>query len=46
MGKIKEMIKTWLDIRPSTPQNLVVYENKDFRTMCAINRVWLRGDPF
>jgi len=46
MGRIKEMIKTWLDIRPSTPQRVVVYQNKDFRTMCAINRVWLRGDAF
>ncbi len=46
MGKIKDMIKTWLDIRPNTPQRLVVYENKDFKTMCAINRIWLRGDPF
>lgn len=46
MGKIKDMIKTWLDIRPNTPQRLVVYQNKDFRTMCAINRVWLRGDAY
>ena len=44
MGKIKDMVKTWLDIRPNTPQRLVVYQNKDFRTICAINRVWLRGD--
>lgn len=46
MGVIKNMIKTWLDIKSPTPQKLVVYENKDFKTICAINRVWLRGDSF
>lgn len=46
MGKIKDMIRTWLGIKPNTPQNLIVYQNKDFGTMCAINRVWLRGDAF
>lgn len=46
MGKFKDMIKSWLDIKPTTPQKLTVYENKDFKILCAINRIWLRGDSF
>lgn len=46
MGKFKDMIKSWLDIKPTMPQKLTVYENKDFKMLCAINRVWLRGDSF
>lgn len=44
MGRIKEMIKTWLDINQAPPRGYTIFENKDFKTMCIINRIWLRGD--
>lgn len=47
MGKIKNMIKTWktwLDINEAPPRGYTIFENKDFKTMCIINRIWLRGD--
>lgn len=44
MGKIKDMIKTWLDINEAPPRGYTIFENKDFKTMCIINRIWLRGD--
>lgn len=44
MGWIKNMVKTWLDINPAVPKGYTIFENKDFKTMCIINRIWLRGD--
>ncbi len=44
MGWIKNMVKTWLDIKEATPQRYTIYEDKDFRTNCIINKVWMRGD--
>lgn len=44
MGKIKDMIKSWLDINEAPPRGYTIFENKDFKTMCIINRIWLRGD--
>lgn len=44
MGWFKNMIKTWLDIKEATPQRYTIYENKDFRTSCIINKIWMRGE--
>lgn len=44
MGWFKNMMKTWLDIKESTPQRYTIYENKDFRTTCIINKIWMRGE--
>lgn len=44
MGWIKNMVKTWLDIKEATPQRYTIYEDKDFRTSCIINKIWMRGD--
>lgn len=44
MGWIKNMVKSWLDINPAMPRNYTIFENKDFKTLCIINRIWLRGD--
>lgn len=42
--RVKEMIKSWLDIRPATGQNFVIQEDMDFNAECIRNLIWYRGD--
>lgn len=45
MGRFKEMIKTWLDIREdNSPKAITIHQNEDFEGSCIINKIWLRGD--
>lgn len=42
--RVKDMIKSWLDIRPAQGQTFVVNENMDFQANCIRNKIWYRGD--
>lgn len=42
--RVKNMIKSWLDIRPAQGQTFVINENMDFQANCIRNRIWYRGD--
>ena len=42
--RIKNMVKSWLDIRPAQAQNFIVNETMDFQTNCIRNKIWYRGD--
>ena len=45
MGWIKNMIKTWLDIREdNSPKAITIHQKEDFEGNCIKNRIWLRGD--
>ena len=45
MGKFKEMIKTWLDIKENnSPKGITIHQSEDFDGSCIINKIWLRGD--
>ena len=45
MGKFKDMIKTWLDIKENnSPKAFTIHQNEDFDGSCIINKIWLRGD--
>lgn len=42
--RVKNMIKSWLDIRPAQGQTFVINENMDFQANCIRNKIWYRGD--
>ena len=42
--RVKNMIKSWLDIRPATGQNFVIQQDMDFNAECIRNEIWYRGD--
>lgn len=42
--RVKNMIKSWLDIRPAQGQTFVVNESMDFQANCIRNKIWYRGD--
>lgn len=42
--RVKNMIKSWLDIQPANPQVFRIDETTDFNTECIKNRIWYRGD--
>ena len=45
MGKFKDMIKTWLDIKEdNSPKGITIHQSEDFDGNCIINKIWLRGD--
>lgn len=45
MGKFKDMIKTWLDIKQdNSPKAITIHQSEDFEGSCIINKIWLRGD--
>ena len=45
MGRFKEMIKTWLDIKEdNSPKAITIHQNEDFEGNCIVNKIWLRGD--
>lgn len=45
MGWVKNMIKTWLDIREdNSPKGITIHQSEDFEGNCIINKIWLRGD--
>lgn len=42
--RVKNMIKSWLDIRPAPGQTFVINENMDYQSNCIRNKIWYRGD--
>ena len=42
--RVKNMIRSWLDIRPAQGQHFAVNETMDFQTNCIRNKIWYRGD--
>lgn len=45
MGWVKNMIKTWLDIKEdNSPKGITIHQSEDFEGSCIINKIWLRGD--
>lgn len=42
--RVKNMIKSWLDIRPAQGQSFLINENMDFHANCIRNKIWYRGD--
>ena len=42
--RVKNMIKSWLDIRPAQAQTFTINESMDFETNCIKNKIWYRGD--
>lgn len=42
--RVKNMIKSWLDIRPAQGQTFLINENMDFQANCIRNKIWYRGD--
>lgn len=42
--RVKNMIKSWLDIRPAQSQNFIINESMDFEANCIKNKIWYRGD--
>lgn len=45
MGRFKQMIKTWLDIKEdNSPKGITIHQSEDFEGNCIINKIWLRGD--
>lgn len=42
--RVKNMIKSWLDIRPAQGQTFTINENMDFQANCIRNKIWYRGD--
>lgn len=42
--RVKNMIKSWLDIRPAQGQLFLINENMDFQANCIRNKIWYRGD--
>lgn len=45
-GRIKDMIKGWLDINEASQQQFNIYEMFNFDTNAIRNEIWYRGDPF
>lgn len=44
-GRLKQMIRNWLDIQPSVGESLTILESNTFEGACFRNRIWYRGDP-
>lgn len=44
MEKVKNMIRSWLEIQPAMPVGLTVRELVSFETNALRNRIWYRGD--
>lgn len=44
-GKIKKMVRDWLEIQPSIGESLIILENSTYNGTCFRNRLWYRGDP-
>lgn len=45
MGWVKNMLKTWLDIKEdNSPKAITIHQNEDFEGNCIVNKIWLRGD--
>lgn len=42
--KLREMVKSWLDIRPAQGQGFVINESMDHQSSCIRNQIWYRGD--
>lgn len=42
--RVKDMIKSWLDIRPAKGQIFQINESMDFQANCIRNKIWYRGD--
>ncbi len=42
--RVKNMIKSWLDIRPSNGQIFTIDKGMDFEAECIRNLIWYRGD--
>ncbi len=42
--RVKNMIKSWLDIRPAQGQTFILNENMDFQANCIRSKIWYRGD--
>ena len=42
--RVKNMIKSWLDIRPAQGQTFLINESMDFQANCIRNKIWYRGD--
>lgn len=42
--RVKNMIKSWLDIRPAQTQAFLINESMDFQANCIKNKIWYRGD--
>lgn len=42
--RVKNMIRSWLDIRPAQGQIFLINENMDFQANCIRNKIWYRGD--
>ena len=43
-GKIKEMIRNWLEIQPSIGDSILIQEVNTFAGTCFRNELWYRGD--
>lgn len=41
---IKRGIRSWLQIQPSSPYSIQIYETMDFELNAIRNRIWYRGD--
>ena len=44
-GKIKSMIRNWLEIQPSIGDSILIQEVNTFAGTCFRNELWYRGDP-
>lgn len=44
-GRIKEMIKNWLQIQPAQGSSIIIQEPLSFEAQCMRNRIIYRGDP-
>lgn len=42
--KLREMVKSWLNIRPAQGQAFVIEEDMDYQASCIRNQIWYRGD--
>ena len=42
--KLREMVKSWLNIRPAQGQAFVINEDMDYQASCIRNQIWYRGD--
>lgn len=42
--RVKNMIKSWLDIRPAQGQTFSINESMDYQANCIRNKIWYRGD--
>lgn len=42
--KLREMVKSWLNIRPAQGQAFIINEDMDHQANCIRNQIWYRGD--